>query len=586
MIEVYLRTSTDFTKNGDMVLFPTQCDLDIELNGAWELTLRHPIDNEGRFGYIEEEGVIKAPSFNGDQLFRIYDVERSDEAITAHARPIFLDAADEVFLVDNRPDVKNGQQALDHMMAGTRFSGSSDITKINTAYYVRKNLIEAIASDEENSFLNRWGGEIVYDNYTIVINESAGLDRGVRVSYGKNLASIDQKISMEDVVTRIMPEAYNGYCLDTDNPAIGQSEDGPFVDSNSIDNYTKVYTRLVKFDNIKLAADLQGEAQDGDIVCETIDDLRERLVEACTRQFEAGIDQPTVSLDINMVMLQNTLEYAEYRVLEDVKLGDTVSCIHEKFGIETSARVIGLTWNCITKQNDNVKLGNYERNYFNDLTARFNRVDEVIREDGTVVAERIKGVIDGFDAQLHLQSRIAERVGRAFLLEDLDENSELYGAMEAGTQGLRIAKEKDQNGDWLWQTAMTAAGMVANVIVSGLLADKTGRNYWNLDTGEIHIENMDNMLDNLNRFLDFSGVGLVIGRRGAETSMVLDDDSLEFKIKGNTVADFSQERMHTRNVYTDNEVDFYGKWATRKGADIDGNGNFNLNDLWIGGRIV
>lgn len=33
------------------------------------------------------------------------------------------------------------------------------------------NLIEALNSDNENSFLKIWGGEIVYDNFTVVIDK-------------------------------------------------------------------------------------------------------------------------------------------------------------------------------------------------------------------------------------------------------------------------------------------------------------------------------------------------------------------------------------------------------------------------------
>ena len=60
--------------------------------------------------------------------------------------------------------------------------------------------------------------------------------------------------------------------------------------------------------------------------------------------------------------------------------------------------------------------------------------------------------------------------------------------MECGTQGLRIANERTADGKaWDWRTALTAAGLIADVIVSGLLADKTGKSYWNLDTGVMQL---------------------------------------------------------------------------------------------------
>ena len=52
--------------------------------------LSHPIDREGRWKYIVENAVIKMPSFNGDQLFRVKKRKKSDSGVTATLEPIFL----------------------------------------------------------------------------------------------------------------------------------------------------------------------------------------------------------------------------------------------------------------------------------------------------------------------------------------------------------------------------------------------------------------------------------------------------------------------------------------------------------------
>lgn len=78
---------------------------------------------------------------------------------------------------------------------------------------------------------------------------------------------------------------------------------------------------------------------------------------------------------------------------------------------------------------------------------------------------------------------------RAVLFEDLNKESPLYGAMAMGTQGLEISKIRTADGrDWDWTTAMTAEGIVASAIVAGILSDKTGRNYWDLDKGIVHMD--------------------------------------------------------------------------------------------------
>ena len=105
------------------------------------------------------------------------------------------------------------------------------------------------------------------------------------------------------------------------------------------------------------------------------------------------------------------------------------------------------------------------------------------------MAEKVQGILNGIYTQLKLQSTVAQKVkGRAFTVEDLDPDSPLYGCMTWGTQGLQLATKRTADGkDWDWTTAVTAQGIVADAIITGLLSDKTGRNYWNLDTGEFRL---------------------------------------------------------------------------------------------------
>ena len=71
MIQIYKPENDEYEKNGDMTLLPTTATVHAVLNGEWEATLEHTIDKDGRWKYIVEDAVVKLPSFNGDQLFRI-----------------------------------------------------------------------------------------------------------------------------------------------------------------------------------------------------------------------------------------------------------------------------------------------------------------------------------------------------------------------------------------------------------------------------------------------------------------------------------------------------------------------------------
>ena len=152
--------------------------------------------------------------------------------------------------------------------------------------------------------------------------------------------------------------------------------------------------------------------------------------------------------------------------------------------------MIKLKYNSIRKCVESVVLGDFQYNFFNDVSSVVSRIDGAIRPDGSVIAEKIAGFIDGAMASLRAQYNVAKKQDvLAILFENMDEGSPLYGAMAMGTQGLMISARRTADGrDWDWTTALTARGLIAGIIVAGILSDKTGKNWWDLDKGEIHLE--------------------------------------------------------------------------------------------------
>lgn len=470
MIQIYSPENKDYEHNGDMTLMPEEAEIHVVLNGEWTATIEHPIDDEGRWKYITDNAVVKMPSFNGDQLFRIQNKEKGDSGVSAELTPIFLDAKEDCFLVDVRPTEKNGQQALDIMTAPNKmYTAKSDITKISTAYYQTKNLIEAINGNDDNSFVKRWGGEIVYDNYEVIIDKRVGSDKGVRVAYGKNIVKdgFSETIDMTDVVTRIVPKAYNGYMIEGDEP---------WVDSPIIDKYPTAHYGVITFDDVKMRADAtEDDETNGVTVCDTQEELEKALKEKCMEQFTADVDKPSITIEANMELLQNTEMYDDVKELETVSLGDTVHCSHSKLGIVSDARVIELTWDAVRNKVISVKLGDFQYNFLNNVSSTMNRVEQAIREDGSVIGQQIQGIINGVQAQMRAQSSIAKKQEvRAILFEDLDPDSPTFGAMCLGTLGFEIAGERTADGkDWKWSTFGTGKGFYADFIVAGtMLADR------------------------------------------------------------------------------------------------------------------
>ena len=469
MIQIYKADNTAYDKNGDMSLTPSSASVHVILNGSWEANIEHPVDEDGRWRYIVEGAVVKMPSFNGEQLFRVKKKEKSDSGVTVTMEPIFYDAKDDCWLTDIRPTEKDGQQALDIITApNKKYTGRSNITVISTAYYEYMNLMEAINGNNDNSFINRWGGEILFDNFTVVIDEQIGGDYGVDLRYGKNLPvdGLTDEVDIRDVVTRIYPKAYNGYTM---------SDDG-YVDSPLINHYPTVKCATMTFEDVKMRADAQeDDEENGIVVCDTQEELDVALTEKCQDQYNGGVDKPKVTISADMVLLKDTEQYVEYQMLEDVSLGDTIHCHNQHLDITTDARVVELEYNSILKKVDSVVLGDFQYNFFDDVTSMVNRVESAIRPDGSVIGQQVQGIIDGVRAQLKAQSSIAQKQKiRATIFEDLDPESPTYGAMCLGTMGFEIASKRTADGrDWDWRTFGTGAGFFADFIVAGtMLADR------------------------------------------------------------------------------------------------------------------
>ena len=515
MVQIYQVGNENFENNGDAVLICFSCDLSVELNGTWVLNLEVPIDEDGRWKLVTENAVIKVPTWQSDeQLYRIASYTKTESGVSAVAYPIFYDAAKDAFLLDVRPTISTGQEALDHMMDGTPYSGKSDIATRSTAYFVRRNLLDCICGNNSPTFLERWGGEVLYDNYKIIVNERVGGDYGIEIRYGKNIIGTQYTVDMTDVITRIVPVSYYGHMI---------SGDTPYVDSPNINAYPVVYTKEVVYDWIRMAKDVAGENSDDFVICSTQEELDAALQAAAEADFANGCDTPAITMDVDVkVILENknttniaaenltdtsedvitdttneaiqTSYILDYARLEKVRLGDTVHCRHRKLNITSEARVVALTWDCLTQNVTHVTLGNYKYDYVKVMTNTVQRANKVLREDGTVIAEKVRGFLDGQNTMFRTQYDLAEKQDiLSILFENLDTESPMYGALGIGTQGISVSKTRTADDrDWIWTTGLSANGINTEIGVFGILADRAGYNYFNLDTGESHIGNTTN----------------------------------------------------------------------------------------------
>lgn len=468
MIQIYSPGNRNYNRNGNAVLHPTVCDLEMNLKGDWKLTLENPADEN--MNLITKEAVIKCDTPIGkDQRFRIYDYEKSDDGVSAKARPVFFDAAKDTFILDKRPTDKTGQAALNILTQGTGYTAESDITEIHTAYYVRKNLIEAINGSDENSFINRWGGEPVYKNEHLIMNRRYGSDKGAKATFGNNLESITETVNMENVVTRIIPMAYNGYMLEGNTP---------WVDSPNAEKYELIYTKVIEFTDVKLKEDISGEDEEG---FKDLTVLREELIRRAKQEFENGIDLPEVTYEVRIVDLEDAIGYEDIKDLVKISLGDTVYAENKNLDITTKNRCVGILYDCILQRNKEVTLGETQTDYFDKMTSVQQKVDQSLTDTG-VKGEMVYGLIDLFKASMKATAESAEfQKEKAILFEDKVLDSPTYGAMALGTTGFMIAARRlPDDSDWDWRTFGTGKGFLADFIIGGVLLSL---NYVDGETG-------------------------------------------------------------------------------------------------------
>ncbi len=327
MINFYDSNCTDFNNNGLGSLKDTiKCEVTEELNG--ELTVDFEYPKSAKYSnFIDNDMIIKIDTGESQrQLFRIKNFNENLKTITAKPQHISYDLIDNA-LEDVFPQNLNGNAALNWILTHTQynhnFSSYSDITKVASARYVRKNPIQAIIGDIDNSFVKLWGGELERDNFIIKMLSRRGEDKGFKIKYRKNLAGIEFTKDDSNVITRLRPVGYDGLLLPE-----------KYIDSPLINDYPHPKIGEIEYSDIKLKEKLEDE-EGYDTLEECYDEMRKR---AALEYSQNNIDKPLINVKVDFVDLSKTTAYKNYKVLTEVKMGDTVTVILDK--IKVKVRVI------------------------------------------------------------------------------------------------------------------------------------------------------------------------------------------------------------------------------------------------------
>lgn len=107
-----------------------------------------------------------------------------------------------------------------------------------------------------------------------------------------------------------------------------------------------------------------------------------------------NIDEPTQTISVNMVDIQNALGYSNYKDLLRLHLGDTVNCINNKTGVASQSRIIELTYDVLRKYNSNVVIGTASSSVVDILRSIGGQSDDVqlVAGDGISIQNNVISV--------------------------------------------------------------------------------------------------------------------------------------------------------------------------------------------------
>lgn len=344
---LYEKGTTDFSRNGLGVLNNVlNAHVTEELNGEYSLVFDYPL-NELLSSELTEERIIKCKVSDGtQQCFIIKNVAKTYEKMTITCSHLFYllltDLAEDIY-----PQNLSPKPFLDWILARANyvlpFTTTSDVSVQKTGRYVRKNLVDVILGEADNSMVNLFGIEIKRNNWNIALNSRIGADRGEKLLYGKNITGINLTINTDDLYTRIMPIGFDGLMLPE-----------KYIDATNINDYPYPKIGIFEFSDIRYDPEDSEAYQD-------IQDAYTALRNAVAELYANGVNKPRINIKVNWLELSKTEEYKQYSNLERVELGDTIHA--EIFGLNYTTRVIKTVYNPLNDRIEQFEIGTFQPSY-------------------------------------------------------------------------------------------------------------------------------------------------------------------------------------------------------------------------------
>ena len=445
---------------------------------------------------IEKASYIGHKDYSDNRIFHLYKIDHVTKTSTTDVKIVgvhtfFDDMESDGYVKDFRPTNRELVGVLTTILDGSRWQlGTVNIQRRYTGnfYYVTRKealskLIEA-TQIEIKPRLEFSRGKIT-GRYLDVFTRLGGRNGKVFV-HGRDLLTVSEKKSQGAIYTAVVGR---GKGEETDTGGYGRRisfkdvewrrTSGQPVDKPVGQEYVEIpaMTKLYGFEKgtkprIKIV-EFQDETD------------KEKLLRLSYEWLE-----------------KNSRMQVEYsaKVLNvgNLELGDTVGIFNPKLGIKYETRVFKVKRNLVDNKLTEFGIGDKV------TTSPFSRTIELAKEmknfqDDTVywldkIRERLSDKLineDGYNYDLKADNEYKVPAGYYSFDKPIDQNPTKVVYMGAGK--IAIANSKKPTGEWNWKTFLDGNGATLDLINTGVLRagriqSADGRSYWDLDTGEFHME--------------------------------------------------------------------------------------------------
>ncbi|UZP02287.1 phage tail protein [Clostridium botulinum] len=454
MINLYGKNEPNFKHNKYVLNEAIKCEIAEEINNGYHINLEYPLHDRKNLSNLFVPGeVVKVPSWDDrePQLFVIRRFKPSlNNSINVYAQHIFFAKMDGNVVLDTNIQGKTRKQAIQQIFNNTinthKFNiGNKDkSTDTNNLRIVRYSVLDALVGSKDNTIKNRYGGELVPDNFTVDFVDRRGKDTGIKVTYAKNITGAEATFEDIDLITEVIPVGSNGLMLP--EKSIKASN---FDDNNP-------YTRVIEFSNIGVVEqqkDNDGNITNEDEVC-TEQQAIEKLRKACLDKFNIEhVNEINFNLNLNFIELCDCINFEgnDYSDINSrVAMGDTIDVNIKPFGVIQKGRIFKLTRDAITGRLISCEIG-YKRGNLADTINKANDKIEETKDELSKKNNNLKVTMEKRDEAIELSVK-NEAKARVTAIEILDGKiEEKVSEDDFSTyreQTAKVIREKVSEGDF------------------------------------------------------------------------------------------------------------------------------------------